>query len=184
MAYGEKAVKPPLIREEVIQESLRLHSTIPTQTAAKMVRYQKFQPKNAVSRMGAFSFDIYNGDQKYMDVSLAVLHIKCQIRDGKSELIPLKGPTPTGGGDAPFNALGKVLPVNGMGYTLFTNVKVASNNVPIDSGLALYSHRGDFETRLLSSKDVKEGSSVLLGFDEEVVAFEEVPDVTANFPIF
>ena len=171
MGDGEKAVKPPLIGEEVIPESLRLHSTIPTQTATKMVRYQKFQPKNAVSRTGAISLDIFNGDQKYMDVSSAVLHIECQIRDGKSELIPLKGPTPAGGGDAPFNALGKVLPVNGMGYTLFTNIKVALKNVPIDSGSVLYSYRGDFETRLLNSKDVKEGSSVFLGFDEEVVAF-------------
>ena len=47
MAIGE--VKPTLIGEEVIPESLRLHLTIPTQTAAKMARYQKFQPKNAVS---------------------------------------------------------------------------------------------------------------------------------------
>ena len=35
--------------EEVIPESLTLHSTILTQTAAKMARYQKFQLKNAVS---------------------------------------------------------------------------------------------------------------------------------------
>ena len=182
MAEGEKAAKPPLIGEEVIPESLRLHLTIPTQTAAKMVRYQKFQLKNAVSRTGAISFDIFNGDQKYMDVSSAVLHIKCQIRDGKSESIPLRGPPPEGGGDAPFLALGKVLPVNGMGYTLFTNVKVALNNVPIDSGLVLYSYRGDFETRLFNTKDVKERSLVLIGFDEEVDAFEDVTDVAANFP--
>ena len=69
-----------------------------------------------------------------------------------------------------------------MGYTLFTNVKVALSNVPIDSGLVLYSYRGDFETRLLNSKDVKEGSAVLQGFDEEVIAFEDVPDDDANFP--
>ena len=78
-----------------------------------------------------------------MDISLAVLHIECQIRDGKSEPIPLKGPTPKDGGDALFLALGKVLPVNGMGYTLFTNIKVALNNVPIDSGSVLYPYRGD-----------------------------------------
>ena len=98
MADEGKAVKPPLIREEVIKESLRLHSTIPTQTAAKMAKYQKFQPKNAVSRTGAISFDIFNGDQKYMDVSSAVLHIECQIRDGKSATILLKGEVPKGGG--------------------------------------------------------------------------------------
>ena len=35
MADEGKAVKPPLIGEEVIPESLRLHSTIPIQTATK-----------------------------------------------------------------------------------------------------------------------------------------------------
>ena len=69
-----------------------------------------------------------------------------------------------------------------MGYTLFTNVKVALKNVPIDLGSVLYPYRGDFETRLLNTKDVKEGSLVLMGFDEEVVAFENVMDVVANFP--
>ena len=56
MGSQEKAVKPPLIGEEVIPESLRLHSTILTPTAAKMARYQKFQLKNVVSRMAAISF--------------------------------------------------------------------------------------------------------------------------------
>ena len=152
MADEGKAVKPPLIGDEVIPELLRLHSTIPTQTATKMVKYQKFQPQIAVSRMGAISFDIFNGDQKYIDISSAFLHIKCQIRNGKSEMIPLKGDPPGGGGAVPFHPLGKVLPVNRMGYTLFTNVKVALNNVVIDSGWVLYPYRGDFETRLLTAK--------------------------------
>ena len=182
MADEERTAKPPLIREEVIPESLRLHTTILTQTAAKMVRYQKFQPKNAISRTGAISFDIFNGDQKYMDVSSAVLHIECQIRDGKSEPIPLLGPIPPVEDAPPFLPLGKVLPMNGMGYTLFTNVKVALSNVPIDSGSVLYSYRGDFETRLLNTKYVKEGSLVIMGFNEEVAAFEDVTDVIANFP--
>ena len=103
MANEGKAVKPQLIGDEVIPESLRLHSTIPTQTAAKMAKYQKFQPKNAVSRTGAISFDIFTGDQKYMDINSAFLHIECQIRDGKSETIPLKGDPPIGGGDTPFH---------------------------------------------------------------------------------
>ena len=171
MANEGKSVKPPLIRDEVIPESLRLHSTIPTQTAAKMTKYQKFQPKNAVSRTGSISFDIFNGDQKYIDISSAFLHIECQIRDGKSEMISLKGDVPEGGSAMPFHPLGKVLLVNGMGYTLFTNVKVALNNVVIDSGSVLYLYRGDFEMTLLNSKDVKEGSLQLMGLDEEVMPF-------------
>ena len=96
--------------------------------------------------------------------------------------IPLKGDPPVGSGEAPFHPLGKVLPENGMGYTLFTNVKVALNNVVIDSGSVLYPYRGDFETRLFNSKDVKEGSLQLMGFDEEVMPFDDVRDVAADFP--
>ena len=95
-------------------------------------------------------------------------------------MIPLQRPR-AGGGDE-FHPLGKVLPVNGMGYTLFNNVKVALNNVPIDSGSVLYPYRGDFETRLFNDGNVKDGSSLLMGFDEEVVPFEDVRDVVANFP--
>ena len=154
---------PPLVGEEVIPESLRLHSTIPTQTAAKMVKYQKFQPKNSISRTGAISFEIRTGDKKYMDISSAVLHIECQIRDGKSENIPLMGPRPLGDGAvAHFNEMGKVLPDNGMGYTLFTNVQVSLNDVPIDTGLVLYSYRGDFESRLMNNKTVKMGLMELM----------------------
>ena len=61
-------------------------------------------------------------------------------------------------------------------------MKVALNNVVIDSGSVFYPYRGDLEMRLLNSKDVKEGSLQLMGFDEEVVAFEDVRDVTADFP--
>ena len=61
-------------------------------------------------------------------------------------------------------------------------MKVALNNVVIDLGSVLYPYRGDFEMRLLNSKDVKEGSLQLMGFDEEVMAFEDVRDVDADFP--
>ena len=40
-----KAVKPPLIGDKVIPESLRLHSTIPTQTAAKMANIRSSNRK-------------------------------------------------------------------------------------------------------------------------------------------
>ena len=58
---------------------------------------------------------------------------------------------------------------------------MALNNVVIDSGSVLYPYRGDFETRLLNSKDVKEWSLQLMGFNEEVVPFDDVRDIAADF---
>ena len=168
---------PPLVGEEVIPEALRLHSTIPTQTATKSSRYQKFQPKNAVSRTGVISFEILTGDKKYLDPNSIVLHVECSIRDSRWDAIPrmTAGPPPV------FAGLGKVIPVNGLGYALFNNVKVSVNNVTVDSGSMLYPYRGDFETRLNHTLNVKEGSLELMGFDEEVVAFDELDDNNDNF---
>ena len=168
---------PPLVGEEVIPESLRLHSTIPTQTATKTSRYQKFQPKNAVSRTGVISFEILTGDKKYLDPNSIVLHVECSVRDSKWDVIPRMG----GGPPPAFVGLGKVIPVNGMGYTLFNNVKVSVNNVTVDSGSMLYPYRGDFETRLNHTLNTKEGSLELMGFDEEVVAFDDLADNDENF---
>ena len=80
-----------------------------------------------------------------------------------------------------FVGLGKVIPVNGMGYALFNNVKVSVNNVTVDSGSMLYPYRGDFETRLNHTLNTKEGSLDLMGFDEEIVAFDELADNDENF---
>ena len=74
----------------------------------------------------------------------------------------------------------KVYPTNGLGYSLFTNVKVLVNRTTIDAGDTLYSYQGDFETRLLYPKTVKEGSLNMMGFDKEQAVFDEAN--LADFP--
>ena len=164
---------PPIEGEAVLPESLRLHATIPTQTAAKFSKYHRIQPKNAVTRTGTIAFEISSGDNRFIDPSSAVLLIECSIRDNRGNIIPMLGPPPHGGGDPPLNDRTKVYPVNGLGYSLFTNVKVLVNGTTIDAGDTLYSYRGDFETRLSYPKSVKEGSLNMTGFDEETAAFDD-----------
>ena len=85
---------PPIEGEAVLPESLRLHATIPTQTAAKFSKYHKIQPKNAVTRMGTKAFEISSGDNRFIDPSSAVLLIECSIRDQRGNVIPMLGPPP------------------------------------------------------------------------------------------
>ena len=86
---------PPLIGEEVLPESLHLHSTLPTQTVAKHSCYHCIQPKNAISRTGAISFEILVGDNKFIDVGSTMLYMECSVRSAQSELIPSKIAHPT-----------------------------------------------------------------------------------------
>ena len=87
----------------MLPKSLQLHATIPTQTAAKFSKYQKIQPKNAVTRTGTIAFEISSGDNRFIDPSSAVLLVDCSIRDQRGNVIPLLGPAPPDGGDAPLN---------------------------------------------------------------------------------
>ena len=66
--------------------------------------------------------------------------------------------------------------MNGIGHTIFNNVKVSLNGTQIDSGSTLYPYRGDFEMRLSYPERVKDGCLDMIGFDEELVSFEDVTD--------
>ena len=86
---------PPLVGEEVLPESLCLHATLPTQTAAKHSHYHCIQPKNAILRTGSISFEILAGDNKFIDVGSTMLYVECSVRTVQSAVIPSKIPHPT-----------------------------------------------------------------------------------------
>ena len=52
----------PITGEEVIQEEIDLHSTLPTQTAIKGAKFQIVNVQNAIERKGIISFRIMSGD--------------------------------------------------------------------------------------------------------------------------
>ena len=141
---------PPLIGEEVLPESLRLHATLPTQTVAKHSRYHCIQPKNAISRTGAISFEILAGNNKYIDVDSTMLYMECSVRTAQSEMIPSKIAHSTDGTRPDIvNPKVKTVPVNGIGHTIFNNVKVSLNGTQIDSGSTLYPYRGELQNEVV-----------------------------------
>ena len=71
----------------------------------------------------------------------------------------------------------KTVPMNGIGHTIFNNVKVSLNETQIDSGSTLYPYRGDFETRLSYPESVKDSCLDMIGLDIELVSFEDIMDV-------
>ena len=169
---------PTLIGEEVLPESLHLHATLPTQTAAKHSHYHCIQPKNAISRTGAISFEILADNNKFIDVGSMMLYMKCSVRTAESEAIPSKIAHPTDPAQPDIvNPKARTVPVNGIGHTIFNNVKVSLNGTQIDSGSTLYPYRGDFKTRLSYPERVKDGCLDMIGFNKEIVLLEDITDV-------
>ena len=118
------------------------------------------------------------GYNKFIDVGSMMLYVECSVRTAQSELIPSKIPHPTDRTQPDIvNPKAKTVPVNGIGHTIFKNVKVSLNGTQIDSGSTLYPYRGDFETRLSYPERVKDGCLDMIGFNEEMVLLEDIMDV-------
>ena len=75
----------------------------------------------------------------------------------------------------------KVPPVNGLLHAWFNNVKVKLNRQVIETVNKRYAYRGDLEMRLSYLKQIKEGHLKMCGFDEEILAFDDLAG--GNIPL-
>ena len=67
-----------------------------------------------------------------------------------------------------------VLPVNGLGTTWLKKIDVKLNGTTVSFDGNMYSHRVDIENRLSFPNMVKKGHLSMMGFDEELEAFDEI----------
>ena len=74
----------------------------------------------------------------------------------------------------------KFLLVNGLSHAWFNNMKVKINRQVIESINNRYAYRKDLEMRLSYPKQIKEGHLKMCGFNEEILAFDDL--VAANIP--
>ena len=157
----------PITGEEVIPEEIDLHSTLPTQTAIKGAKFQIINVRNAIERKGLISFRIVSGDNQFIDPYNTYVLITSSIKNPE-------------GGDIPARAAGahnpvcNVLPVNGLGTAWFKKIDVKLNGTTVSFDGNMYSHRADIENRLSYPDTVKKGHLSMMGFDEEMKAFDEI----------
>ena len=67
-----------------------------------------------------------------------------------------------------------VLPVNGLGTAWLKKIDVKLNGTTVSFDGNMYSHRADIENRLSYPNTVKKGHLSMMGFDEEMEAFDEI----------
>ena len=72
----------PVEGEEVIPESVDLHSTLPTQTAMKLSKFQYFNPQSSLEKKGLIPFRIVSGDNEFIDPYHKYKCIVARILDG------------------------------------------------------------------------------------------------------
>ena len=147
-----------------------MHSTLPTQTAIKDAKFQKINVQNAIQRKGLISFRIVSGDNQFIDPYNTFVLITSSVKDSTGANIPAVVT------DA-HNPVCNVLPVNGLGTTWFKKIDVKLNVTTVSFDGNMHSHRADIENRLSYPNTVKKGHLSMMGFDEEMEAFEEINNV-------
>ena len=82
---------------------------------------------------------------------------------------------------AAHNPVCNVLPVNGLGTTWLKKIDVKLNGTTVSFDGNMYSHRVDIENRLSYPDTVKKGHLSMMGFDEEMEAFDQIDNADIHW---
>ena len=123
--------------------------------------------QNAIERKGLISFRIMSGDNQFIDPYNTYVLITSSIKNPEGGNIPARAT------DA-HNPVCNMLPVNGLGTAWFKKIDVKLNETPVSFDGNMYSHRVDIENRLSYPDTVNKGHLSMMGFDEEMEAFDEI----------
>ena len=108
-----------------------------------------------------------SGDNQFIDPYNTYVLITSSIKNPEGCNIPARAT------DA-HNPVCNMLPVNGLGTAWLKNIDVKLNGTTVSFDGNMYSHRVDIENRLSYPDTVKKGHLSMMGFDEEMGAFDEI----------
>ena len=108
-----------------------------------------------------------SGDNQFIDPYNTYVLITSSIKN------PEGGNIPAVVTDA-HNPVCNMLPVNGLGTTWLKTIDVKLNGTTVSFDGNMYSHRADIENRLSYPNMVKKGHLSMMGFDEEMEAFDKI----------
>ena len=123
--------------------------------------------QNAIERKGLISLRIVSGDNQFIDPYKTNVLITSSIK------IPEGGNIPAVASGA-HNPVCNMLPVNGLGTAWFKKIDVKLNGTTVSFDGNIYSHRAGIENRLSYPDRVKKGHLSMMGFDEELEAFDKI----------
>ncbi len=155
---GQKAVAPGV--GEVLPDSLNIHSSLPTQVGIiKPPRYELVNPINSIDGAKTIEFQIHSHMNELIDPLHTYLYMEVRVIQSDGTALPAIA-NPAAHGSQAFY-------VNGLGYNLFKSCNVRLNDQPISTGDSLYAYRGDFETKLMWPKEVKQSLLKMSGYEQD-----------------
>ena len=154
-----------------------LHSGLPTQVAVHDSRWKTHNPICSVENSPTIHFRFSSSEDEVLDLASTVIKLETKILDIDGNEVPefeADGTTPVTNNEC--------LLVNCLNSSMFKNVEVKINNTTVSQTTGLYHYRADFENRLFTTVDQKNGFEMeAAGFIQEDVPFESTTNASLAF---
>ena len=164
------------VSEEAVPLYEDLFATLPTQAKVIKKKTLTITPFTSIDSTGPIQFQIVVGANEQILPSGIRIESGIDIR-GMRTKTKLKGwdlaePTATAKSLIEENVL---VPVDGMGHALFSDITVFINDTKIDGGDGMYAYKGAMHNKLFTTIDQKKGTNELKGLDwHEQKPFEDI----------
>ena len=158
MEEGDEGASSGPVGAEAIPQYLDLHSTLPTQAGIEKKVFRLVPPTHSIGGTGPIAFDLpTSSDEQILPCGVRVMtKVKIVNEDGS----PLAVENPRG----TFHFNDVVIPVNGIGHAMFSDIEVRVNDQKIASFDGNYGYRGNLENLLFTSLESKAGAGQLAGY--------------------
>ena len=148
---------------QCVRSELELFSSPPLQIAVEEGQWVEYNPVSSISASAPIEFTVTGSGDEYIDLDKTLLEIRAVIKQAD-------------GVAAPKTA--HIAPVNNTLHSLFSQVDVSLNDVPVSSSTTTYSYRSYIENHLNYGQDAKDSrlSAGLYFIDDHITQSDPIPD--------
>ena len=126
---------------QCVRSELELFSTPPLQVAVEEGQWIEYNPVSSISSSAPIEFTVTGSGDEYIDLNKTLLEVKAVIKQADGQQTPKTS---------------HIAPINNTLQSLFSQVDVSLNDVPVSSSTTTYPYRAYIENHLNYGSDAKD----------------------------
>ncbi len=148
---------------QCVRSELDLFTLPPIQTAVEEGQWVEYNPVSSISSAAPIEFVVTGSGDDYLDLSKTLIQVEAAIRQPDGTRTP---------------ATTHIAPVNNTLQSLFSQVDVSLNDVPVSTATTTYPYKAYIENHLNHGSDAKESrlSAGLYFMDDNITQSDPIPD--------
>ena len=147
---------------QCVRSELELFSTPPLQVAVEEGQWIEYNPVSSISSSAPIEFTVTGSGDEYIELNKTLLEVKAVIKQADGQQTPKTS---------------HVAPINNTLQSLFSQVDVSLNDVPVSSSTTTYPYRAYIENHLNYGSDAKDSrlGAGLYFMDDNITQHDPIP---------